>query len=50
MGHSAAVRSLEGVIDAVSYTIPEGGGLHLRLVYVLSKNGADLKDIEQRIK
>jgi len=50
MGHSTAVRSFEGVVDAISYTIPKGNGLHLRLVYVLPKNGADLKDIEQRIK
>ena len=50
MGHSTAVRSFEGVADAVSYTIPKGSGLHLRLVYVLLKEDADPKSIEQRIK
>ena len=50
MGHSTAVRSFDGVADAVSYTIPKGNGLHLRLVYVLLNEGADPKSIEQRIK
>ena len=40
MGHSAAARALEGVADAVSLTIPLGGGRHSRLVYILPKEDA----------
>jgi len=35
MGHSVAARAVAGVADAVSVTIPMGGGRHSRLVYVL---------------
>ena len=34
MGHSVAARAIKGVADAVSITIPVGGGRHSRLVYV----------------
>ena len=50
MGHSTAVKAFEEVIDAVSYTIPKGRGLHMRLVYVLPKENADKKKLEQKIK
>lgn len=40
MGHSVAARAVAGVADAVSLTIPIGGGLHSRLVYILPKSGA----------
>ncbi|MDL2226903.1 diaminopimelate dehydrogenase [Deltaproteobacteria bacterium OttesenSCG-928-M10] len=40
MGHSVAARAVEGVADAVSLTIPIGGGRHSRLVYVLPESGA----------
>ena len=50
MGHSVAVKAFEEVIDAVSYTIPKGKGLHMRLVYVLPKENADRKILEQKIK
>ena len=39
MGHSVAARAIKGVADAVSLTIPIGGGRHSRLVYVLPENG-----------
>lgn len=64
-GHSAAVRELPGVQDAVQYTIPkpdavdlarrgEGGRLtardkHRRLCYVVAKEGADEEEITRRI-
>lgn len=64
-GHSAAVRELPGVQDAVQYTIPkpdavalarngEGRGLttrdkHRRLCYVVAREGADQEDITRRI-
>lgn len=41
MGHSVAARAIEGVADAVSLTIPLGGGRHSRLVYILPQEGAD---------
>ena len=50
MGHTTALKAFEEVIDAVSYTIPKGNGLHMRLVYVLSKENADRKTLEQKIK
>ncbi|MCD6144322.1 diaminopimelate dehydrogenase [Thermococcus sp.] len=50
MGHSTALKAFEEVIDAVSYTIPKGNGLHMRLVYILPKENADRKTLEQKIK
>lgn len=65
-GHSAAVRSIEGVIDATQYTIPKPEILekirkgedfdfdshkaHLREVYAVIEEGADEKEIAQKIK
>lgn len=40
MGHSVAARSVKGVADATSITIPIGGGRHSRLVYLLMEPGA----------
>lgn len=50
MGHSVAARAIEGVADAVSITIPVGGGRHSRLVYVLLKDGENLDTVRARIK
>lgn len=49
MGHSTAARSIEGVVDATSITIPIGGGRHSRLVYVLPEEGASFETIQQDI-
>ena len=49
MGHSVAARSVEGVKDALSMTIPIGTGLHRRMVYVELEPGADFKKIEAAI-
>lgn len=49
MGHSVAARSIAGVANACSITIPIGGGKHSRLVYVLPAAGASFADIKQRI-
>ena len=46
MGHSVAARSIEGVADATSITIPIGGGRHSRLVYILPKPGASFEKIK----
>lgn len=49
MGHSAAARAIEGVSDAVSITIPIGGGRHSRLVYVVLEKGETLERVKERI-
>lgn len=50
MGHSAAARDIKGVEDAVSITIPIGGGRHARLVYVVLEKGEKLADVAKRIE
>ncbi len=65
-GHSDAIRRIDGVLDARQYTCPVESALelvrsganpdlstrqkHTRLCYVVAKDGADLKKIEQEIK
>lgn len=49
MGHSVAARAIEGVADAVSITIPIGGGRHSRLVHVLPEAGADRDAVKARL-
>lgn len=50
MGHSVAVKAIEGVRDALSLTIPVGTGLHRRMVYVELEPGADFAAVEAAIK
>ncbi len=50
MGHSVAVRAIEGVRDALSMTIPVGTGIHRRMVYVELEDGADFRKVEAAIK
>ena len=50
MGHSVAVRAIDGVKDALSMTIPVGTGIHRRMVYVELEEGADFKTVEAAIK
>lgn len=50
MGHSVAVRAIEGVKDALSMTIPTGTGIHRRMVYVELEEGADFKTVETAVK
>ena len=50
MGHSVAVRAIEGVKDALSMTIPVGTGIHRRMVYVELEDGADFAKVEAAIK
>ena len=50
MGHSVAVRAIEGVRDALSMTIPVGTGIHRRMVYVELEPGADFAKVEAAIK
>lgn len=65
-GHSDAIRRIEGVLDARQYTVPIPSALdrvrggenptlttrekHLRECYVVAKEGADLAEIERKIK
>ncbi len=50
MGHSVAVRAIEGVKDALSVTIPIGTGIHRRMVYVELLPGYDFKTVAAAIK
>ena len=50
MGHSVAVKAIEGVADALSMTIPTGQGVHRRMVYVEVKPGYDFEKIAAAIK
>lgn len=50
MGHSVAVKAIDGVVDAISMTIPLGTGIHRRMVYVQIKDGADFSSVEKAVK
>lgn len=50
MGHSVVAKSKPGVRNALSITMPEGAGIHRRMVYVELEPGADLAEVEQHIK
>ena len=50
MGHSVAVKAVEGVKDALSVTIPVGTGIHRRMVYVEVKEGYDFEKIAAAVK
>lgn len=49
MGHTVAVKAIDGVKDALSLTIPVGTGLHRRMVYVELEDGADFETVKARI-
>ena len=65
-GHSDAIRRIEGVKNAIQYTIPKENALtsvrngenptlsardkHLRECFVVAKDGADMEKIEREIK
>ncbi len=50
MGHSVAAKTIDGVKDALSMTIPLGTGVHRRMVYVELDAGANFNQVEQAIK
>lgn len=50
MGHTVAVKAIEGVKDALSMTIPVGTGIHRRMVYVELLPGYDLEKVAAAIK
>lgn len=50
MGHTVAVKSISGVKDALSMTIPTGSGVHRRMVYVELEQGADFEVVSKSIR
>lgn len=50
MGHTVAVKAIEGVKDALSMTIPTGTGIHRRMVYVELLPGYELDKVASAIK
>lgn len=50
MGHTVAVKAVDGVKAALSMTIPVGTGIHRRMVYVELNDGYDFKQVTEAIK
>lgn len=50
MGHTVAVKAIDGVKDALSMTIPTGTGIHRRMVYVEILESYNLEDITENIQ
>lgn len=50
MGHTVAVKAVEGVKAALSMTIPVGTGIHRRMVYVEIEEGYDFNQVAAAIK
>ena len=50
MGHTVAVKAIEGVKAALSMTIPTGTGIHRRMVYVELEEGHELATVAAAIK
>lgn len=50
MGHTVAVKAIEGVKAALSMTIPLGTGIHRRMVYVEVEDGHDFHEVVKAIK
>lgn len=50
MGHTVAVKAIEGVKAALSMTIPIGTGIHRRMVYVELLEGYEFAEVARKIK
>ena len=50
MGHTVAVKAIEGVKAALSMTIPVGTGIHRRMVYIELEEGYDFAKVADTIK
>lgn len=50
MGHTVAVKAVEGVRAALSMTIPLGTGIHRRMVYVELEKGHTYEEVAGKIK
>ena len=45
MGHTVAVKAIDGVKAALSMTIPTGTGIHRRMVYIELKDGYKFEEV-----
>jgi len=50
MGHTVAVKAIDGVKKALSMTIPTGTGIHRRMVYIELEDGHDADTVSANIK
>ncbi|EJW93191.1 Diaminopimelate dehydrogenase [gut metagenome] len=50
MGHTVAVKAIEGVKKALSMTIPTGTGIHRRMVYIELEEGYAYEQVTAAIK
>ncbi len=50
MGHTVAVKAIEGVKAALSMTIPVGTGIHRRMVYIEVEDGYKFEKVATAIK
>ncbi len=50
MGHTVAVKAIDGVRAALSMTIPTGTGVHRRMVYIELKDGYNFNQVADAIK
>lgn len=50
MGHTVAVKAIDGVKAALSMTIPVGTGIHRRMVYIELEEGYDFAKVAEAIK
>ena len=50
MGHTVAVKAIEGVKAALSMTIPLGTGIHRRMVYIEVEEGYEFDKVAEAIK
>ena len=50
MGHTVAVKAIEGVAGALSMTIPLGTSIHRRMVYVQLQDGYTLEQVAAKVK
>ena len=50
MGHTVAVKAIEGVKKALSMTIPTGTGIHRRMVYIELEDGYEFDKVAAAIK
>ena len=50
MGHTVAVKAIDGVKAALSMTIPTGTGIHRRMVYIELEEGYDFATVSAAIK
>lgn len=50
MGHTVAVKAIDGVKAALSVTIPTGTGIHRRMVYIELEDGYDFAQVSDAIK